>query len=111
MAMLYASLYIIALGAGGIKANCSGFGSDQFDIRDPKEEKEMIFFFNRYIIYIYILATSLIQYRVCPALHLGHCLKLAPIHLLNKEAYISSRFYVRSFAISCALKTIATEVH
>jgi dipeptide/tripeptide permease len=54
MAMLYASLYIIALGAGGIKANCSGFGSDQFDIRDPKEEKEMIFFFNRYIIYIYI---------------------------------------------------------
>lgn len=45
--MLYAALYTIALGAGGIKANCSGFGSDQFDNRDPKEEKEMIFFFNR----------------------------------------------------------------
>ncbi|KAF3338247.1 protein NRT1/ PTR FAMILY 6.4 [Carex littledalei] len=48
MAMLYASLYTIALGGGGIKANCSGFGSDQFDIRDPKEEKAMIFFFNRF---------------------------------------------------------------
>ncbi|KAJ4794206.1 Protein NRT1/ PTR FAMILY 4.4 [Rhynchospora pubera] len=48
LAMLYASLYTIALGAGGIKSNCSGFGSDQFDPKDPKEEKAMIFFFNRF---------------------------------------------------------------
>ncbi|XP_068654984.1 protein NRT1/ PTR FAMILY 6.4 isoform X2 [Aristolochia californica] len=48
LAMLYAALYIIALGGGGIKANVSGFGSDQFDVRDPKEEKAMIFFFNRF---------------------------------------------------------------
>ncbi|KAF6159126.1 hypothetical protein GIB67_032743 [Kingdonia uniflora] len=48
LAMLYASLYIIALGAAGIKSNCSGFGSDQFDSSDPKEEKAMIFFFNRF---------------------------------------------------------------
>ncbi|KAJ3679635.1 hypothetical protein LUZ60_017646 [Juncus effusus] len=48
LAILYASLYTIALGAGGIKANCSGFGSDQFDNQDPKEEKAMIFFFNRF---------------------------------------------------------------
>ncbi|KAG1327041.1 protein NRT1/ PTR FAMILY 6.4, partial [Cocos nucifera] len=48
LAMLFASLYTVALGAGGIKANVSGFGSDQFDTRDPKEEKAMIFFFNRF---------------------------------------------------------------
>lgn len=48
LAMLFASLYTIALGAGGVKANVSGFGSDQFDIRSPKEEKAMIFFFNRF---------------------------------------------------------------
>ena len=48
LAMLYASLYTVALGGGGIKANVSGFGSDQFDIRNPKEEKAMIFFFNRF---------------------------------------------------------------
>ncbi|WOL19848.1 protein NRT1/ PTR FAMILY 6.4 [Canna indica] len=48
LAMLFVSLYTIALGAGGIKANVSGFGSDQFDNRDPKEEKAMIFFFNRF---------------------------------------------------------------
>lgn len=48
LAMLYAPLYTTALGAGGIKSSVSGFGSDQFDPRDPKEEKAMIFFFNRF---------------------------------------------------------------
>ncbi|KAK8568906.1 hypothetical protein V6N13_106786 [Hibiscus sabdariffa] len=48
LALLYAALYTIALGGGGIKSNVSGFGSDQFDIKDPKDEKAMIFFFNRF---------------------------------------------------------------
>ncbi|KAL9264992.1 NRT1/ PTR FAMILY 6.4-like protein [Drosera capensis] len=48
LAMLYVALYTIALGGGGIKSNVSGFGSDQFDVNDPKEEKSMIFFFSRF---------------------------------------------------------------
>nr|CAB3447035.1 unnamed protein product [Digitaria exilis] len=48
LAMLYAALYTIAAGAGGLKANVSGFGSDQFDGRDPREEHAMVFFFNRF---------------------------------------------------------------
>lgn len=48
MAMLYASLYLTALGAGSVKANVSGFGSDQFDVEDPKEGKKIIYFFNRF---------------------------------------------------------------
>ncbi|CAL1407175.1 unnamed protein product [Linum trigynum] len=48
LALLYAALYTTALGGGGIKSNVSGFGSDQFDATDPKEEKSMIFFFNRF---------------------------------------------------------------
>ncbi|XP_047340675.1 protein NRT1/ PTR FAMILY 6.4 [Impatiens glandulifera] len=48
LAMLYAALYTIALGGGGIKSNVSGFGTDQFDSKDPKEEKAMIYFFNRF---------------------------------------------------------------
>ncbi|OVA20012.1 Proton-dependent oligopeptide transporter family [Macleaya cordata] len=48
LALLYAALYVIALGGGGIKSNVSGFGSDQFDVRDAKERKAMIFFFNRF---------------------------------------------------------------
>ncbi|CAN1232633.1 Protein NRT1/ PTR FAMILY 6.4 [Linum perenne] len=48
LALLYAALYTTALGGGGIKSNVSGFGSDQFDPSDPKEEKSMVFFFNRF---------------------------------------------------------------
>lgn len=48
LALLYAALYTVAAGAGGLKANVSGFGSDQFDGRDPREERAMVFFFNRF---------------------------------------------------------------
>lgn len=48
LAMLYAALYTIALGGGGIKSNVSGFGSDQFDSSNPKEHKAMVYFFNRF---------------------------------------------------------------
>lgn len=54
LALLFAALYTIAVGGGGIKSNVSGFGSDQFDITDPKEEKKMIFFFNRFYFFISI---------------------------------------------------------
>nr|GEV45464.1 protein NRT1/ PTR FAMILY 6.4-like [Tanacetum cinerariifolium] len=46
--MLYISLYTLALGGGGIKSNVSAFGSDQFDKSDAKEEKAMIYSFNRF---------------------------------------------------------------
>ncbi|KAI3809734.1 hypothetical protein L1987_19334 [Smallanthus sonchifolius] len=48
LTLLYVALYTIALGGGGIKSNVSGFGSDQFDTSDPKEEKAMVYFFNRF---------------------------------------------------------------
>lgn len=54
LALLFAALYTTALGGGGIKSNVSGFGSDQFDTRDPKEEKKMIFFFNRFYFFVSI---------------------------------------------------------
>uniref|UniRef100_A0A0C9S6T3 TSA: Wollemia nobilis Ref_Wollemi_Transcript_14340_2384 transcribed RNA sequence n=1 Tax=Wollemia nobilis TaxID=56998 RepID=A0A0C9S6T3_9CONI len=48
MGLVYASLYITALGVGGVKSNVSGFGSDQFDNEDPKEQRKMVYFFNRF---------------------------------------------------------------
>lgn len=65
LAMLYAALYTLALGGGGIKSNVSGFGSDQFDPCDPKEEKAMIFFFNRFYFCISmgsVLAVTVLVY-------------------------------------------------
>ena len=35
-AALFGSLYIVALGTGGIKPNVSAFGADQFDVSDPQ---------------------------------------------------------------------------
>lgn len=45
-AALYASLYVVALGTGGIKPNVSAFGADQFDESDPGDRREKTSFFN-----------------------------------------------------------------
>lgn len=52
VALLLVALYTIAVGAGGIKSSVSGFGSDQFDTTDPREEKKMVFFFNRFYFFV-----------------------------------------------------------
>ena len=62
LALLYAALYTAAAGAGGLKANVSGFGSDQFDGRDPREERAMVFFFNRF--YLCVSMGSLLAVTV-----------------------------------------------
>lgn len=45
-AWLYGSLYVVALGTGGIKPNVSAFGADQFDEADPQDRREKTSFFN-----------------------------------------------------------------
>lgn len=46
MVALYIALYTIALGTGGIKANNSTFGADQFDDDNPRDRQEKKSFFN-----------------------------------------------------------------
>ncbi len=46
MAALYVALFTIALGTGGIKANNSTFGADQFDDENPRDQQEKQSFFN-----------------------------------------------------------------
>ncbi|TVU14143.1 hypothetical protein EJB05_37590 [Eragrostis curvula] len=65
LAMLYAALYTVAAGAGGLKANVSGLGTDQFDARDPREERAAAFFFGRFYFCISVgsvLATTALVY-------------------------------------------------
>lgn len=52
MGVLYISLYLIALGTGGLKSSVSGFGTDQFDEKDEKEKVQMAYFFSRFFIVI-----------------------------------------------------------
>ncbi|XWS72654.1 hypothetical protein CRYUN_Cryun02cG0058900 [Craigia yunnanensis] len=52
MGILYLSLYLIALGTGGLKSSVSGFGTDQFDEKDEKEKAQMAYFFNRFFFVI-----------------------------------------------------------
>ncbi|XP_064982000.1 protein NRT1/ PTR FAMILY 5.1-like [Musa acuminata AAA Group] len=46
VAFFYASLYVMAVGAGGTKPNISTFGADQFDDFDRHERKLKASFFN-----------------------------------------------------------------
>ncbi|GMH05051.1 hypothetical protein Nepgr_006891 [Nepenthes gracilis] len=46
IALFYAALYIIAVGAGGTKPNISTFGADQFDDFNSHEKELKVSFFN-----------------------------------------------------------------
>ncbi|XP_020520617.1 protein NRT1/ PTR FAMILY 4.5 [Amborella trichopoda] len=45
-AIFYSSLYLIALGAGGIRGSLPALGADQFSHKEPKEKKHLAGFFN-----------------------------------------------------------------
>ncbi|KAH9322544.1 hypothetical protein KI387_017183, partial [Taxus chinensis] len=63
--VLYVSLYLIALGTGGLKSSVSGFGTDQFDESDEKERHQMDYFFNRFFFCISLgslLAVTVLVY-------------------------------------------------
>ncbi|KAJ4769121.1 Protein NRT1/ PTR FAMILY 8.1 [Rhynchospora pubera] len=62
---VYAALYLIALGTGGIKPCVSSFGADQFDESDPIEKKSKSSFFNWFYFSINIgalIAASVLVY-------------------------------------------------
>lgn len=54
LAVLYAALYTIALGAGGIKPNVAAFGADQFDRNDSRESRQLTTFFTAFFFFISI---------------------------------------------------------
>ncbi|WOG90679.1 hypothetical protein DCAR_0309923 [Daucus carota subsp. sativus] len=46
VAMLYLGLYLVALGAGGMKAAVPSMGADQYDEKDPEEAEKIPTYFN-----------------------------------------------------------------
>ncbi|KAF5175984.1 NRT1/ PTR FAMILY 6.4 [Thalictrum thalictroides] len=97
LAMLYVALYTIALGGGGIKANVSGFGSDQFDVNDPKEEKAMVFFFNRFYFCISLgslfAVTILVYIQDNVGRGYGYGISAATMGIAVAILLIGTRFY------------------
>ncbi|KAK9822864.1 hypothetical protein WJX81_005939 [Elliptochloris bilobata] len=62
---LFAALYIVALGTGGIKPNVSAFGADQLDVTDPQDRKDKNSFFNWFYLAINLgslLAVTVVVY-------------------------------------------------
>ncbi|KAL3514700.1 hypothetical protein ACH5RR_027417 [Cinchona calisaya] len=57
-AFLYAALYLIALGTGGIKPCVSSFGADQYDDADKNEAQKKYSFFNWFFFAINMGALS-----------------------------------------------------
>ncbi|KAJ7545076.1 hypothetical protein O6H91_09G106400 [Diphasiastrum complanatum] len=65
LSFFYLSLYLIALGMGGIKSCVSSFGADQFDDEDRSERKKKTHFFNWFYLSINagsLIATSILVY-------------------------------------------------
>lgn len=63
--IFYISLYVVALGTGGIKPNVSAFGADQFDEANPRDRKQKDSFFNWFYFAINLgslLAVTVIVY-------------------------------------------------
>eukprot|EP00253_Pinus_taeda_P026271 PITA_26271 len=52
--IFYSGLYLLAVGAGGIKSNISTFGADQFDDFNPKERSQKNSFFNWWMFTIFL---------------------------------------------------------
>ncbi|ONK59047.1 uncharacterized protein A4U43_C08F2420 [Asparagus officinalis] len=65
LSVLYISLYLTALGTGGVKSSVSGFGSDQFDETNTQEKKSMSRFFSWFFFFINLgslLAVTVLVY-------------------------------------------------
>ena len=53
----YGSLYLLALGSGGVRGSLPPLGADQFDRHNPKEAKALATFFNWFLLSITIGAS------------------------------------------------------
>lgn len=55
--LFYASIYLLALGGGGIRGCVPALGGDQFDDKNPKERVQLASFFNWFLFSITIGAS------------------------------------------------------
>ncbi|CDP13934.1 unnamed protein product [Coffea canephora] len=97
VAFIYASLYIIAIGAGGTKPNISTFGADQFDDFNPSEKQLKASFFNWWMFSTFtgaLCATlGLVYIQENLGWGLGYCIPTAGLILSLIIFYIGTPYY------------------
>ncbi|KAF2553112.1 hypothetical protein F2Q68_00035633 [Brassica cretica] len=115
MTFLYIALYLIALGTGGLKSSISGFGSDQFDDKDPKEKAQMAFFFNRFFFIISMGTVGSGEAFIYTG-QLDFFITQSPKGMKTMSTglfltTLSLGFFVSSFLVSIVKKVTATSVN
>ncbi|DBA89647.1 hypothetical protein WJX79_009961 [Trebouxia sp. C0005] len=95
---LYGSLYIVALGTGGIKPNVSAFGADQFDMSNPKDRAEKDSFFNWFYFAInlgsFLAVTTLVYVQESVSWTIGFAIPAAAMLLAVVTFVAGSSKYV-----------------
>jgi dipeptide/tripeptide permease len=71
MAILYAGLYLVAVGTGGIKSSVSALGADQFDDTDLRERKLKSGYFNWFFMAIEVGAVLSVTALIYVQIRLG----------------------------------------
>ncbi|EXB57561.1 Nitrate transporter 1.2 [Morus notabilis] len=73
--MFYFSLYLLALGSGGVRGALPALGADQFDRKDPKEAKALATFFNWFLLSVTLGAsvgvTAIVYYSTTVSWYKG----------------------------------------
>ncbi|XP_027091830.1 protein NRT1/ PTR FAMILY 8.2-like [Coffea arabica] len=90
IAFLYAALYLIALGTGGIKPCVSSFGADQYDDADEKEAQKKYSFFNWFFF----------------AINMGALLGITVLVYVQVKKGWSWGFAVPTVAMFCSIVTL-----
>ncbi|KAL3151753.1 hypothetical protein ABBQ38_012730 [Trebouxia sp. C0009 RCD-2024] len=95
---LYGSLYIVALGTGGIKPNVSAFGADQFDMSNAQDRKEKDSFFNWFYFAInlgsFLAVTTLVYIQESVSWTIGFAIPAAAMLLAVVTFVAGSSKYV-----------------
>ncbi|XP_062144147.1 protein NRT1/ PTR FAMILY 4.5-like isoform X2 [Alnus glutinosa] len=69
--LFYASIWLVALGGGGIRGSVPALGAGQFDDKHPEERKQIATFFNLFLLSITIGASIGVTFVVYVNSHLG----------------------------------------
>ncbi|KAF7837615.1 protein NRT1/ PTR FAMILY 4.5-like [Senna tora] len=70
-ALFYSSIYLLALGGGGIRGCIPALGADQFDYQNPHQRNHIATFFNWLLLSIVLGATIGVTFVVYASIHLG----------------------------------------